>query len=182
MISSELRKQLFENLAIWRVRTFRGKRLVAEYVDRSSGEIFPAETIRDLGMKSIRPDAQIRRDGKLKGLRQEVRLFAIYLLNFRNRLGGFLMPMADLVKWYGLLEGKESKHINRYLPRLVDAGILDFDHRLNSDFIWFAPEAGRSTVKGETCTAYRIYDQLRSRKGTYPAGSTHEVESTRLAA
>ncbi|MBL8430427.1 MAG: hypothetical protein JNJ95_11125 [Dechloromonas sp.] len=113
MTAPALKRQTFENLAIWKVKRFRGKHLVEEYLDVTTGEIFPVQIIKDLGMKSIRPEAQMRRQVKLNKLRYEVRMFATFLLKFRNRLGGFLMPLDDLVRWYGCLEGKEPKHIRR---------------------------------------------------------------------
>ena len=156
-------KTEFTNLAILSCRHFRGKLHVTEYLDMKTGEIIEAASIIRMGMKAIRPDAMRRREDKLDSLRKEIREFVLFLLKFRNRLGGFLMPLDQLVKWYGKLEGKEAKHIRRYLPRLVDAGILDFDHRLDPDFMRFDPEVGRESVRGETFTAYRIFDEMRLR-------------------
>lgn len=182
MTAPALKLQTFDSLAIWKVKRFRGKHLVEEYLDVTTGEIFPVATIKDLGMKSIRPDAQMRREVKLNKLRHEVRMFATFLLKFRNSLGSFLMPLADLVRWYGCLEGKEPKHIRRYLTRLVEAEVLDFDHRLNADFIMFASESGRSMTKGERFTAYRIYDELRLRRGMHLPVWRNRADPDRLAA
>lgn len=154
----------FENLAVLSCRRFRGKLHVAEYLDMTTGEIIDAKTINALGMKAIRPEARQRREAKLNSLRKEVRQFAVFLLKFRSQLGGFLLPLDQLVRWYGTLEGKEAKHIRRYLPRLVDAGILDFDHKLNPDLMWYDPEVGRAGVRGETFRAYRIFDELRLKR------------------
>lgn len=158
-----MKKTDFSNLAILSCRFFRGKLHVTEYLDMKTGEIIEAKSISCMGMKAIRPDAMRRREDKLNSLRKEIREFVLFLLKFRNRLGGFLMPLDQLVKWYGKLEGKEAKHIRRYLPRLVDAGIIDFDYRLNPDFMRFDPEVGREGVRGETFTAYRIFDEMRLR-------------------
>lgn len=154
----------FDNLAVLSYRRFRGKIQVTEYLDMTTGEIIEAKTINAQGMKAIRPEAMQRRQEKLNSLRKEVRQFAVFLLKFRNQLGGFLLSLDQLVKWYGSLEGKEAKHIRRYLPRLVDAGILDFDSKLTPDFMWFDPEVGRAGVRGETFRAYRILDELRLKK------------------
>ena len=147
-----------------------------------TGEIIEASSISRMGMKSIRPDAMRRREAKLNSLRKEIREFVLFLLKFRNRFGGFLMPLDQLIKWYGKLEGKAAKHIRRYLPRLVDAGILDFDHRLNPDFMRFDPEVGREGVRGETFTAYRIFDELRLRALRDESGRERHDETERIAA
>lgn len=172
----------FENLAILSCRCFRGKLHVTEYLDMTTGEIIKAKTINALGMKAIRPEAMLRRQEKLNSLRKEVRQFAVFLLKFRSQLGGFLLPLEQLVKWYGSLEDKEAKHIRRYLPRLVDAGILDFDHRLNPDFMWYDPEVGRAGPRGETFRAYRILDELRMRKEPGLSGLGRKDDCVKLAA
>lgn len=177
-----MKNEQFQNLAILSCRHFRGKLHVTEYLDMKTGEIIEASSISRMGMKSIRPDAMRRRGDKLSSLRKEIRAFVLFLLKFRNRFGGFLMPLDLLIKWYGKLEGKEAKHIRRYLPRLVDAGILDFDHRLNPDFMRFDPEAGRDGVRGETFTAYRIFDELRLRALRDDGGRGRHGEIERMAA
>lgn len=154
----------FKNLAVLSCRRFRGKIHVSEYLDMVTGEIITAEVAKHHGMKAARPDAMLRREQKLNGLRKEVRQFADFLLKFRSQLGGFLVELDQLVKWFGEYEGKEAKHVRRYLPRLVDGEILDFDHRLNRDFMWFDPEAGKSGVRGEAFTAYRIFSVLQLKK------------------
>jgi len=172
----------FDNLAVLSCRCFRGKLHVTEYLDMTTGEIIEAKTINALGMKAIRPEAMLRRQEKLNSLRKEVRQFAVFLLKFRSQLGGFLLPLELLVKWYGSLEGKEAKHIRRYIPRLVDAGILDFDSKLNPDFMWFDPEVGRAGIRGETFRAYRILDELRLKKKTCTQGLGGHDESLEVAA
>ncbi|MDI3512776.1 MAG: hypothetical protein PWP40_5 [Rhodocyclaceae bacterium] len=172
----------FENLAVLSCRRFRGKLHVAEYLDMTTGEIIDAKTINAQGMKAIRPEARQRREEKLNSLRKEVRHFAVFLLKFRSQVGGLLMPLDQLVKWYGTLEGKEAKHIRRYLPRLVEAGILDFDHRLNPDFMWYDSEVGRAGVRGETCRAYRIFDELRLKKRSWQPERSCPDQHERLAA
>lgn len=154
----------FKNLAVLTCRRFRGKIHVSEYLDMETGEIISAEVAKHQGMKAVRPDAMLRRDQKLNNLRKEVRQFAVFLLKFRSQLGGFLVELDQLVKWFGECEGKEAKHVRRYLPRLIDGGILDFDYRLNRDFMWFDPEVGKSGVRGEAFAAYRIFTVLQLRK------------------
>ncbi len=177
-----MNSQDFENLAILSCHRFRGKLHVVDYVDITSGEIIDAKTIQAQGMKVIRPEARRRREEKLNSLRKEVRNFAVFLLKFRSQLGGLLIPLDGLVKWYGALEGKDAKHIRRYLPRLIDAGILDFDHQLNPDFMWFYPEEGRAGIRGDTFRAYRIFDDLRSKKRAATFEQSCQNEDERRAA
>lgn len=174
--------QRLNNLAILSVRRFRGKLLVSEFVDLTTGEILDPQTVERMGLKSIRPDARIRREEKLKSLRKEVRPFAIFLLRFRNKLGGFLIDLDQLIRWYAKLEGKEPKHVRRHLPRLVDAGILDFDHKLNPDFMWFNTELGKADVRGEVFTAHRIFDDLMLRKRDAGSEESCSSNSARLVA
>lgn len=155
--------QQLDNLMILSTKRFRGKLHVSEYVDLTTGEILTPSTVERMELKVIRPDARTRREEKLNTLRKEVRRFAVFLLRFRSKLGGFLVELDQLVRWYGRLEGKEPKHIRRYLPRLVEAGILDFDHRLNPDFMWFDVEFGKAGVRGEVFTAHCILDGLALR-------------------
>ena len=154
-----MNSQDFENLAILSCHRFRGKLHVVDYVDITSGEIIDAKTIQAQGMKVIRPEARRRREEKLNSLRKEVRNFAVFLLKFRSQLGGLLIPLDGLVKWYGALEGKDAKHIRRYLPRLIDAGI-----------------------RGDTFRAYRIFDDLRSKKRAATFEQSCQNEDERRAA
>ena len=174
--------QRLNNLAILSVRRFRGKLLISEFVDLTTGEILDPRTVERMDLKSIRPEARIRREEKLNSLRKEVRPFAVFLLRFRNKLGGFLVDLDQLIRWYAKLEGKEPKHVRRHLPRLVDAGVLDFDHKPNPDFMWFNTELGKADVRGEVFTAHRIFDDLMLRKKDTGSEASRMGDRAKLAA
>ena len=154
-------KNTLEDLCIHSTKKFRGKLFVSEYLDMSTGEIIPAKNVHS---KSIRPEGRIRREEKIKALRSEVRNFALFLLKFRSQGGGFLIDLPDLVRWYAKLTGKQVKHINRYIPKLVDGGVLDFDKMLNEDFMWFDSSATKAELKGNTFKAYRIFSDMLLKK------------------
>lgn len=143
-------------LVIHSTEVFRGKLFVKEYLDLNTGELIPRGKLQ---MVEVRPDARTRREQKLNALRAEVRDFAVFLLRFRNKGGDFLVSLKDLIKWYSMMKHKSVKHINRYLPKLVDAAVLDFDLMLNEDFMWVS-ETRKSEVKGNVFRAYTIFQNL----------------------
>lgn len=173
-------RHFLDNFAILTVKHFQGKHHVTEYMDITTGEIIDAKAAQALGMRIVRPDAQERREEKLDALRKEVRQFTDFLLKFRNRLGGFLESLDQLVKWYGKLEDKETFHVRRYFPRLVDAGILDFDLRLNPDFMRYVPDQDRRLVQSETGAAHRIYDEIRFCKKRKAEQLSREMNAERI--
>ena len=69
---SELTKTI-NNLAVLTVAGSKRKPMVTEYVDTTTGEIISAEAAYKLGVRTIRPDAMIRRAEKLNKLRKETR-------------------------------------------------------------------------------------------------------------
>lgn len=148
------------NLAVLTVRGTRRKPQVTEYIDPTTGEIIEAESAQRLGVRSIRPDAMMRRIKKLDSLRTEPRRFADFLLKFRDGRCKFLMPLDTIIAWYSKLTGKELHHIRRYFPALTKAEILDSDQMLNEDFMVNNPMAGKGAAKGELFRAYNIFDLL----------------------
>lgn len=157
-------KKTIGNLAILTVRGSRRKPLVTEYIDLATGEVIDAESAQRLGVRSIRPDAMLRRYKKLDSLRKEPREFANFLLKFRDGRCKFLMPIDTIVDWYSKLTGKELHHVRRYFQTLVNAEILDADQVLNEDFMIHNPCAGKGVAKGDLFRAYNIFDQMMLRK------------------
>ena len=154
------------NLAVLTVRGTKRKPQVTDYVDMTNGEIFSAETVRKMGVRSIRPDAMKRRWAKLRSLRPEPRTFAEFILRFRNSRCGFLIPLDDIVIWYAKYSEKETHHIRRYFPSLAKAGVLDDDLMLNEDFMINNPRAGKEEAKGDLFRAYNQFDLLMLKKHT----------------
>lgn len=152
--------EAIDNLSIFTIKKVRKRLTVTEYVDVTTGEIVPAGVAQKLGIRSIRPDAQGRRERKLGKLRGEPRRFAEFLLRFRDRRCKFLMPMDMLVGWYSTLTGKKPHHIRRYYSSLIGGGILEEGLMLNEDFMINNPRAGKGAAKGDTFRAYNVFDGL----------------------
>ena len=157
-------KKTIGNLAVLTVKGSRRKPLVTEYVDLATGEIIDAETAYKLGVRSIRPDAMMRRMKKLDSLRKEPREFANFLLKFRDGRCKFLVTIDTIVSWYSKLTGKETRNIHRYFPCLIKAEILDSDQMLNEDFMINNPNAGKAAVKGDLFRAYNVFDRMMLKK------------------
>lgn len=150
------------NLAALSVKRFRGKQLVTEYVDMSTGQVVPRKVAEFHGVRAIRPDARVRRERKLNLLRPEPRRFANFLLRFRDSHGKFLVSMEHIVKWFADLRGMRPYHVRRYSKPLIDAGILDSRDVLNEDFMIVNRKAGRETTKGDETRAYLIYLRFKA--------------------
>lgn len=159
-------KEAIANLAIFTVKGSKRKPLVTEYVDTTTGGIIPAQVAQKMGVRSIRPDAMMRRLKKLDSLRREPREFANFLLKFRDGRCKFLVTLDTIVGWYSKLTGKEPHHIRRYIPSLVKAEVLDSDQVLNEDFMIHNPTAGKGAVKGDLFRAYNIFDQMILKKNS----------------
>ena len=100
---------------------------VIEYCDTSTGEILRADVVhrsRNFTKPIHFSELVLQREAILKGLRQEVRDFAVFVLKFRDQRRGITPGINTLVKWYADLTGKETFHVKRYLPQLTKAGIL----------------------------------------------------------
>lgn len=150
-----------DDLQILTVATVRGKPAVTEYVDLSTGEILSPTEAKRRGVVVIRGVAKEMRRRKLDGLRTEVKAFALFVLNFKNRRGGLQVPLTQIVKWYAMLHGKQSKHVNRYIPRLIESGILESPTVVHQDFMIFDRELPIGDLKGEEFSAYvRFWDKL----------------------
>ena len=152
-----------DHLQILTVAKIRRKPTVTEFIDTMTGEIIDAKTAQKMGVRSIRPDARVRREAKMKSLRKEPRAFAEFILKFRDGRCKFLVGLSELVSLYARMTGKAAEHVRRYLPRLAKAGILEDDHTLNEDFMIHNPTAGKAAAKGDAFRASCIFGRLRAR-------------------
>lgn len=101
--------------------------LITEYVDMETGEIIPAEALKDDPevWPTIRAsERSMQRAFVLECLRKEVREFARFVLTFRNQRRGITPAIEDLVEWYAQLHGKRPGNVRRYVKQLEDTGIL----------------------------------------------------------
>ena len=139
------------NLAIWGYRiTKSGKIRVTEYIDLSTGEIIQKE---NTASREIRPDAMLERQRRLDSLREEVRAFAVFVLHFRNEACGFLVPMDTIKSWYSKYSGKRTDNINRYIQKLIEAGILENEIQLTKVFMLNNPNRSKKDALGDVFRA-----------------------------
>lgn len=137
-----------------------GRMHVVEYVDISTGEIIPKELAQ---IKEIRPEAMLERFKRLDSLRVEVRNFCTFLLRFRNQACGFLVPISTLFKWYATLHNRKTSHVKRYLPVLIEAGILQDSITLDKIFMINNPNRRSSDAKGDLIKAQVRFDVIKLR-------------------
>ena len=135
-----------------------GRMHIVEYVDIDTGEIIPKEKAQ---IKEIRPEAMLERFRRLDTLRQEVRDFTTFLLHFRNQACGFLVPMEMIVGWYAALHKKRPSNVRRYLPALIEAGILQDHFNLEKIFMVNNPNRKAHNAKGDLTKAQVVYDTIR---------------------
>lgn len=153
----------FDHLQILTLAKIRRKPTVTEFIDTRTGEIIDAKTAQKMGVRSIRPDARIRREAKMDSLRTEPRAFAEFILKFRDGRCKFLVGLSELVSLYARMTGKAAEHVRRYLPRLAKSGILEDDHTLNEDFMIHNPTAGKAAAKGDAFRASCRFSALSMR-------------------
>lgn len=157
--------RIINNLAVLTASKIRNKLQVTEYLDMTTGEIIFPITVQKMGVRTIRPEAGIRRRKKLDALRKEPREFANFILRFRDNRCGFLVPLPEIVKWYSKTTDKTPFHVRRYFGPLIQGGILDSSTMLNEDFMVNNPHSGKSDAKGGRAKALNVYDGIRlSRK------------------
>lgn len=102
---------------------------IREYVDLNTGEIFCASIVhRQFGAPLDYSLRILQRQAVLDSLRSEVREFAIYVLQFRNKRRGLTPDINTLCTWYGEHKGIRSDNVKRYLKKmneiLVDDSLL----------------------------------------------------------
>ncbi|MFM0513318.1 hypothetical protein [Paraburkholderia sp. RL17-373-BIF-A] len=104
--------------------------IVVEWLDRGTGEILSdANALRDSRYQHLlRVSERCRqREYVLSKLRPEVRAFALFVLQFRNRRRGVTPGIQALAKWYAQYANKRPDNVRRYIRRLQDARILESD-------------------------------------------------------
>ena len=105
---------------------------ITEYVDMETGEIIAAAALKD-NPKVLPTDVwptvrsserMLQREFILGSLREEVREFAEFVLQFRNQRRGVTPGVDQLVKWYAILTDKQACHVRRYVKPLEEAGVI----------------------------------------------------------
>lgn len=119
--------------------------VITEYVDMETGEIIPAENLRnnpELWPEMRTSERLYQRAYFLKSLREEVRKFAQFTLKFRNQRRGVTPGIETLIKWYAFLYGKRPCDVRRYLRVLIEKEFLVHEGLLNPLF----QRAGKKAV------------------------------------
>jgi hypothetical protein len=123
-----------DKLAVYSVGTTKaGKvRSITAYIDLNTGEIIPADQL-SIPTLDLREKLFARRKA-LESLRAEVRLFAVFVLHFANKRRGITPGVDTLCRWYADMQGKRSQDVRRYVPKLMEAGLLAGENLLGPLF------------------------------------------------
>jgi hypothetical protein len=151
---------------------------ITEYVDTRTGEIVGP---RGLPLEKMPPTNRyaeqcLQRHAVLSKLRPEVRKFALFVLQFRDRRGGMTPGMDKLVRWYADLEGKRVPDVRRYVERLEEAGVCEGDC-MGPRFMWFEKLRPRSLYLGAAPMAEARFFLMKHRKGPWGPEAQHERDA-----
>ncbi|MCK9987124.1 MAG: hypothetical protein AzoDbin1_03596 [Azoarcus sp.] len=84
--------------------------------------------------------------------------------NQRSRCVGIrslMVPLPQIVQWYAMLKRRQPQHVNRYIPRLIELGILESATLVHQDFMIHDRGIHIGDLKGEEFSAYvRFWDKL----------------------
>jgi hypothetical protein len=133
---------------------------ITEYLDMESGEIIAAAALKDNPdvWPTVRSsERMLQREFILGSLREEVRKFAVFILQFRNQRRGVTPGIDQLVKWYATLTGTEAFHVRRYVKPLEDARIIAGSSVLGPLFQIAGRSVGASKHLGEDAEAARKF-------------------------
>lgn len=104
--------------------------VVVEWLDRGTGVIMSdADARKDPRYRHpLRVSERCgQREYALTALRPEVKAFALFVLQFRNRRRGITPGIQTLVKWYAKCTNKRPENVRRNIQRLQDARIIEGD-------------------------------------------------------
>lgn len=108
---------------------YRVDKLTATFVDQETGELLTEKEARALGYPAFDYGIMIlQKEYILSNLRKEVRGFADFILQFRNKRRSLTPGINELCEWYAIYTGKRADHVRRYIPVLVEVGILIKDN------------------------------------------------------
>lgn len=157
------------DFAIFKTKKLRNGRIkVVEYINMKTGEILQADQVEsNFNIKSIYPEARIRREHKINKLRKETKEFALFILKFRNKSCGFMVPFERLIEWYSKYSGKRVDSVKRSVVNLIKHGILDDNQGivfLHKDFMINNTERTKNDVKSDPFVAGCIFDVMMNKK------------------
>jgi hypothetical protein len=107
----------------------------------------------------------LQREFILQGLRAEVRDFAKFVLRFRNQRRGITPGIDTLVKWYAEISDKQAGHVRRYVPKLMEAGVLAGTSLVGPLFQFTGRNATtRDHMREEAVACQAFFDERRRSK------------------
>lgn len=154
---------------------------ITEYVDMQTGEIIPAIALKnnpEVWPTVHNSERMLQREFILHGLRDEVREFAVFILQFRNQRRGVTPGVEQLVKWYAEITGKQACHVRRYVPPLENAGVIAGSSVLGPLFQIAGRSVSANKHLGEDSEAARKFMLIRAK---YVEGSAEACEAAAQA-
>lgn len=149
---------------------YRVDKLTATFVDQETGELLTEKEARALGYPAFDYGIMILQKEYILGtLRKEVRGFANFILQFRNKRRSLTPGINELCEWYAIYTGKRSDHVRRYIPVLVEVGILVKDNpdTLMPLFQYNDKSAKSVDVVSEMFAAVVKFDTMLSKSGEF---------------
>lgn len=145
----------------------RVEKLTATWIDPKTGDKFTEKEAKALGYPAFDYGIMIlQKEYILSTLSQEARLFAEFVLKFRNKRRSLTPGISELCLWYSKYSGRRSDNIRRNINQLIDAGILSGDNPdvLMPLFQWNDKKAIPTDYLSEMFVAKNTFDKLmRSR-------------------
>lgn len=161
----------------------RVEKLTATWIDPKTGDKFTEKEARALGYPAFDYGIMIlQKEYVLSKLRKEVRNFADFVLQFRNERRSLTPGINELCEWYAIYTGKRADHVRRYIPGLVEVGILVKDNpdALMPLFQYNDKSAKSVDVVSEMFAAVVKFDTMLMKKwGVHPLFESVKPNFTR---
>lgn len=160
------------NLMIYKTEPYgKDSVKVVEYVDMDTGEIISSKDAHSrYGIKEVRSNLRAIREKKMLSLTESQRSFAEFIIKFRNKSCGFLVPFEKICKWYSIYSGVRLDSIKRQVKSLIDARIIEDSGGVvipHKDFMVNNPSRSKAEARGESFKAGVIFDTMLARKHTH---------------
>lgn len=104
--------------------------VVKEYIDLHTGEIIPADKVKNDARAPIfihSSELALRKEYAIGKIRKDLRPFVRFVLKFRNARRGVTPSIGQLCTWYAELTDRSPASIRRNIQRLDELGILNGD-------------------------------------------------------
>ena len=138
---------------------------VKECVDMTTGEIIPFSQAEKLGFKQLVQVGALmkQREAILNSLRKEVKEFALFLLEFRNKRGGITPDANEICKLYAELYDMRASDVRRYLKKLKEAKVLASNYLLEPLFQIHSASMSARQYLSEEFESELAYERVKSK-------------------